>query len=107
MSSDLKAILDKVAEEEYRSKKLEIEEGLERFKSFLLKIAKTKKWSHIIWVEGSMVKKFEKYEKDLNLLEKGDLVKGRMKYTEHNAYRVYQLTPKGFELAKKLLEETQ
>jgi hypothetical protein len=89
ISSDLKAILDKVAEEDYKSKKLEIEQGLERFKSLLLKIAKTKRWDLTIWVEGSRVKNLEKYEKDLNFLERGSLVKGRMKYTERTAYRVY------------------
>ena len=102
MSSDLKSVLDQVAEEDYKSKKLEIEQGLERFKYFLLKIAKTKRWALTVWVEGSRVKDTEKYERDLSLLERGGLLKGRMKYTERNAYRVYQLTPKGSELVKKL-----
>jgi hypothetical protein len=106
MSSDLKTILDQVAEEDYKSEKLEIEQGLERFKSFLLKIAETKGWSLTIWVEGSRIRNLEKYEKPLNLLERGGLVRGRIKYTEHNAYRMYQLTPKGSELVKKLREET-
>ena len=48
----------------------------------------------------------EKYEKELNLLERGNLVKGKLKYTERNAYREYQLTKKGSELVNKLQKET-
>lgn len=103
-SSDLSAILKKVAEEDYKNENAEIEEGLERHKSLILKIAKVKKFDLAIWVEGSET--HLKYEKDLNLLERGNLVKGQIRYTERNAYREYKLTKKGTELAKKLLEET-
>lgn len=103
-SSDLRAILKKVAEEDYKSENAEIEEGLERYKSLILKIANVKKFDLAIWVEGSEM--HLKYEKDLNLLERGNLVKGQIRYTERNAYREYKLTKKGTELVKKLLEET-
>jgi hypothetical protein len=106
MSSNLKTILDKVVEEDYALKELEIEKGLERFKSLLQKIAKAKKWDLALWVEGVNVADVEEYEKDLNLLERGNLIKGKMKFTEHNAYRQYQLTKKGSDLVKKLLNET-
>jgi hypothetical protein len=102
----LKAILNQVAEEDYADEELEIGKGLSRFKSLLLEIAKAKKWDLAIWVEGSDVSYAEKYEKDLNLLERGNLVKGKLKYTERNAYREYQLTKKGSELAEKLQKET-
>jgi hypothetical protein len=105
-SSELKAILKQVAEEDYTSEELEIEKSLSRFKSLLLEIAKSKKWDLAIWVEGTDVKYAEKYERDLNLLERGNLVKGKLKYTERNAYREYQLTKKGSELAEKLQKET-
>lgn len=105
MSSNLKTILDKVIEEDYKQKELEIENGFERFKSLLHKIARAKKWDLAIWVEGSNVKGIEEYEKDLNLLERGNLIKGKMKFTERNAYRQYQLTKKGSDLVKKLLKE--
>jgi hypothetical protein len=106
MSSDLKIILNKVIEEDYKQKELEIEKELKRFKSLLQQIARVKKWDLSIWVEGSKIKGVEKYEKDLNLLERGNLIKGKMKFTEHNAYREYQLTKKGSDLTKKLLKET-
>lgn len=106
MSSDLKSILDTVVEEDYKRKELEIEKAFERFKSLLHEIARAKKWDLAIWVEGTNVEGVEEYEKDLNLLERGNLIKGQMKFTEHNAYREYQLTKKGSDLVKKLLNET-
>ena len=105
-SSELKAILNQVANEDYANEELDIEKSLLRFKSLLLEIAKSKNWDLAIWVEGSDVKYAEKYEKDLNLLERGNLVKGKLKYTERNAYREYQLTKKGSEIAAKLQKET-
>ena len=47
----------------------------------------------------------KKYEKALNMLERGNIIKGKMKYTHRSAYREYELTKKGEELAKKLQEE--
>jgi hypothetical protein len=105
-SLDLKTILDKVLEEDYQRKELEVEKRLEQFKFLLREIARAKKWDLAIWVEGSKVKGVEKYEKDLNLLERSNLVKGKMKFTERNAYREYQLTKKGAELLEKLQKET-
>jgi hypothetical protein len=99
-------ILTQVAKEDYESEELEIEKSLTRFKSLLFKIARAKKWDLAIWVEGTAVSDAEKVEKDLNLLERGNLVKGKMKFTERNAYREYQLTKKGNELLKKLQKET-
>lgn len=106
MSSDLREFLYKQAEEDYKSERGEIEEGLERYKSLILTILKVKKWDLPIRIEGSETH-FEQYEKDLNLLERSNLVKGQVKYTEHNEYREYKLTEKGSELAKKLLKETR
>jgi hypothetical protein len=106
MSLDLKTILDTIVEEDYRKKEEKIGKRLENFKVLLRDIAKAKKWDLAIWVEGSNVKGIEEYEKDLNLLERGNLVKGKMKFTERNAYREYQLTKKGSELLEKLQKET-
>jgi hypothetical protein len=106
LSLDLKSILDKVVEEDYKQKEGEIEKQLENFKFLLLDIAKAKKWDLAIWVEGSNVKGVEDHEMNLNLLERGNLIKGKMKFTERNAYREYQLTKKGSELLKKLHKET-
>jgi predicted transcriptional regulator with HTH domain len=106
MSFDLKIVLDKVVEEDYNRRTLEVEKNLERFKNLLCEIAKAKKFDLAIWVEGSKVKGSERYEKVLNLLERGNLVKGKLKFTERNAYREYQLTAKGNKLVKKLQQQT-
>jgi hypothetical protein len=105
MSSDLKDILNQVVEEDYAKEELKVEKGLLRFKSLLFEIAKAQKWDLAIWVEGTCVTEAEKYERDLNFLERGNLVKGKLKFTERNAYREYQLTKKGSELLKKLQSE--
>jgi hypothetical protein len=103
MASDLKMILDNVAAEDYEHEKLDIATNLPLFQSLLVKISKAKRWDLALWVEGSKVTAAETYETALNLLEHGHLVTGQMKYTEHNAYREYQLTEKGADLVKKLL----
>ena len=105
-SSDLLMILTQVAKEDYANEELEIEKNLERFKSLLFEIARAKKWDLAIWVEGTAVSDAEKIENNLNLLERGNLVKGKTKFTERNTYREYQLTKKGTELLKKLQSET-
>ena len=78
---------------------------LERYKSRIIEIAKAGRWDLPIFIEGAETH-YERDEKDLNLLERSRLIKGKMKYTEHNAYREYTLTEKGAELARKLLKET-
>jgi hypothetical protein len=86
-----------------RVKKTEIEEGLERYKSLILQIAKYGKADFLVWVEGTEMKEFEKQEKDLNLLERSNLIRSEMKYTERDAYLECTLTETGAELAEKLL----
>jgi hypothetical protein len=105
MSFDLKELLRRVTEEDYESEKEEIEGRLDRYKS--LDIAKVKRFDLAISVEGANTR-FQKDERDLNFLERANLVKGKMNFTRdgHNAYREYQLTKKGAELAAKLLNET-
>jgi len=105
MSSELKVVLQKVAEEDFETEETKIEQELQGYKSLILEIAKAKKWDIPVWVEGSELKDLKKYEKDLNLLERSNLIRGQMKYTDRNAYRQYELTKKGLELAKKLLKE--
>ena len=100
MSSELKSTLKNAVEEDYKKKVKDIEERLERYESLILKIGKLKKLDLAVFVEGEET--HSEHEKDLSLLEKGNLIKGQMKYTERNAYLEYTLTKKGAELAKKL-----
>lgn len=104
MSFDLKQILRKVAEEDYTREKEEIERGLDRYKALILEIARVKRFDLAIWVEGSGTR-FQKDERDLDFLGRAKLVKGELKYTHRNAYREYQLTKEGAEIATKLSNE--
>ena len=106
MSFDLMEILHRIAEEDYRSEKEEIQGRLDRYKSLILEIARVKRFDLAISVEGSATQ-FQEDEKDLHFLERADLVEGQMNFTHHNAYREYQLTKKGAELATKLLNEKE
>jgi hypothetical protein len=104
MSFDLKQIMLRVAEEDYESEREEIEGALDRYRALILEIARVKKFDLAIWVEGSETQ-FQREERELSLLERANLVKRKMNYTHHNAYREYQLTKKGAELAAKLVNE--
>jgi hypothetical protein len=103
-SSELMAILQKQVEDDYKKELAEIDKGIDRFKSLLLRIAKVKKWDLTLWSEGFSTH-FQQYERDFTLLEKSNLIKGKTKYTERNKYREYQLTKKGRELVEKLQKE--
>ncbi len=104
MSSELKNILYKRAEDDYKRECKEIEEGLERYKSHLIKIAQAGKWDFPIFIEGWETHR-EQDERDLNLLERSGLIQSEMKYTERNAYREYRVTKKGAGLVRKLMKE--
>lgn len=90
MSSELKNVLYRQAEDDYKRECKEIEEGFERYKSHLINIAQAGKWDFPIYIEGWETHR----ERDLNLLERSRLIKSEMKYTEHNAYREYKVTKK-------------
>jgi hypothetical protein len=106
MSSELKIILEKVALEDNKQKESDFEEGIDRYKSLLIKLAKEKSLDVILSIEGSPQPDLNKNRQDLDLLERALLVEGQTKYTHHNEYRQYKLTPKGTELAEKLIKET-
>ena len=105
MSADLLAILRKVAEEDYEGEKAAVDKELKRYKSLILEIAEAKKWDLVVWVEGQQPEDLKKYEEALGMLERGNIIKGKMKYTHRNAHREYELTKKGKELAKNLRKE--
>jgi hypothetical protein len=106
MSSELKTMLNEVAVEDNKLKESEFEEGINRYKSLPLKMAKEKKLDIIISFEGTQQRDLNKNERDLNVLERAHLVEGQAKYTHRNVYRQYELTLKGAELVEKLSKET-
>jgi hypothetical protein len=109
VSSLLKEMLDKVAEEDFKKEEEEIEQrarkGLPRFKSLILAIKKAKRYDLVVLAEGSAPEGIKKIEKDLNMLERANLIKGEMKFTHRDTYRRYVLTKKGNDLAESLLKE--
>jgi len=105
MSSELRTILNKVVEENYKREKNAVEEAFQRYKSLLLKIASFEGTDVLIFFEGTKQADSKEEQADLCMLEKASLIKGNTKNTNHNTYRQYELTKKGAELAEKLSKE--
>jgi len=109
MSLSLIEMLDKVAEEDFDEDKTEIRkrarEGFSRLKSLILTIKKQKEYDLLVLAEGSASADIKETEKDLNMLERANLIKGKLKYTDRDAYRRYVLTKKGNDLAESLSKE--
>jgi hypothetical protein len=105
MSKDLKSMLNKVAEEDNKREEKELEQGIQRYKSLLLKIAQNKTLDLIISFEGTQRGDLTQNEQDLSMLQRANLVKEQTKYTHRNVYRQYELTKKGTELVEKLSKE--
>jgi hypothetical protein len=106
MSSELKIILSKVAVKDNERKEKEFEEGINRYKSLLLRVAKVKPFDVLVSSEGTEQGDMKQTELDLDVLERARLVKGQTKYTHRNEYRQYELTPEGAELVEKFSKET-
>lgn len=106
MSSELKAMLSKVFEEDNSVKEIDFEEGINRYKSLLLRVAKIKPYDVVVSSEGTEVVDMKEDLTDLDLLEKAHLLNAQTKETGRNIYRQYELTPEGAELVEKLSKET-
>ena len=99
MSSELKTILYRIAEEK------SVEQAFHRYKALLLRIAGFKGTGILITFEGTKQADSKEEQADLCMLEKASLIRGNTKNTNHNTYRQYELTEKGAELAEKLSKE--
>ena len=106
MSSELKSLLSKVAVEDNERKEIAFVEGINRYKSLLLRVAKVKPFDMLISSEGTKPGNLHQDVVDLEVLERAHLVKGQTKETDHNVYRQYELTAEGAELVEKLSKET-
>ncbi len=107
LSEELKARLIQITEEDYKQEENKIEPELADYKALLLKIAQIKKFDFLLWMEGTDQTELSKDEKQLNMLERANLIKGQTKYTDHNVYRQYELTRKGAEIAEKIGADPQ
>ncbi len=106
MSLELKNLLSTVAVEDNERKEMEFVEGINRYKSLLLRVAKVQPFDILVSSEGTQSGDLHQNKVDLNVLERAHLVKGQTKETNHNVYRQYELTPEGAELVEKLSKET-
>ncbi len=106
MSLELKSLLSKVAVEDNERKEIAFEEGINRYKSLLLRVAKVQPFDVLVSSEGTQQGKLHQTVVDLNVLERAHLVKGHAKETDHNVYREYELTAEGAELVEKLSKES-
>ena len=106
MSSELKSLLSTVAVEDNTRKEIEFEEGINRYKSLLLRVAKVQPFDIMVSSEGTQLGNLHQDMVDLGVLERAHLVKGQPKETNHNVYRQYELTVEGAELVEKLSKET-
>jgi activator of 2-hydroxyglutaryl-CoA dehydratase len=105
VSSELKIILSKVAVEDNTRKEIEFEEGINRYKSLLLMVAKVKPFDMLVSSEGTEQVNMKQTVLDLDVLERAHLIKGQTKETNHNVYRQYELTAEGAELVEKFSKE--
>jgi len=68
--------------------------------------SKKQRYDLVILAEGSVPAGINQAEKDLNMLERANLVKGELKFTDRDTYRRYVLTKKGDDLAESLMKES-
>ena len=74
MSSELRTILNKVVEENYKREENAVEEAFQRYKSLLLKIAGFEGTDVLIFFEGTKQADSKEEQTDLCMLEKASLI---------------------------------
>lgn len=99
MSSELESILVDTIEKDYQNMLSDIKNNITRFQEILLKILKQKKYKLTLWVVGEDTN--WKVKKDLDLLEKSELIIGKMGYSDQSGYKQYTLTEKGKMVVQK------
>ena len=100
MSIELKSLLVDTIEKECKNRLDDIKNNLARFQEILFKISEQKKYKLTLWVVGEDTN--WEVEKDLDLLEKAELIIGEMGYSDQSGYREYSLTDKGKKIVQKL-----
>jgi hypothetical protein len=106
MSQELKSKLYKVAEEDKEHEEKEFDEGIERYKSLLIKVSKVRPFDMMPQAEGPEFYNVKQMMQDLNVLERANLLKSELKETFRSEYRQYDLTVEGAQLVEKLLKES-
>ena len=70
MSSELKSLLSTVAVEDNTRKEIEFEEGINRYKSLLLRVAKVQPFDILVSSEGTQPGNLHQNVVDLEVLER-------------------------------------
>ena len=96
----MKSLLVDTIEKECKNRLDDIKNNLARFQEILFKISEQKKYKLTLWVVGEDTN--WEVEKDLDLLEKAELIIGEMGYSDQSGYREYSLTEKGKKIVQKL-----
>ncbi len=92
--------------EAHHRRALAFKEGMNRYKSLLLRVAKVQPFDVLVSSEGTQQGDLNINVVDLDVLERAHLLKGKTKETGRNVYREYELTKEEPELVKKLSKET-
>lgn len=103
MSIELNSLLVDTIEKECKNRLIDIKNNLVRFQEILLKISEQKKYKLTLWVVGEDTN--WEVKKDLDLLEKTQLIIGEMGYSDQSGYREYSLTEKGNKVIQKLTNQ--
>jgi hypothetical protein len=106
MSLELKNRLNMVAEEDKAREMKEFEEGFERYRSLLIRVAKVRPFDMMPQSEGPAFYDVKQVMYDLAVLERARLLEGELKETARSEYRQYDLTAEGEQLVEKLSTET-
>ncbi len=106
MENDLKGILAKHVEDEYKQQTWLIEKEIDAFKSLITEIHDAKELNIAFRVEGVETSEFKEHKRHLDLLEKAGLVKGETRFTHRNEFKRYVLTPNGEQIAKQTIGKT-
>ena len=100
MSTELKHLLYHQVCREFEELTEAIEQNLTRYAESLLKVHERGSRSVMIAFQGTDTA--DPALKDLDLLEKAGVLKGEMKFTERNIYKIFSLTDRGRTLVNKL-----
>jgi len=103
MSTELKHLLYHQICREFEELTEAIENDLSRYAETLLKVRERGSRSVMIAFQGADTA--DPALKDLDLLEKASVLKGDVKFTERNIYKIFDLTDKGRTLVSKLEAE--
>jgi hypothetical protein len=107
MSTDLKNMLNVVAEEDRQREVKEFEDGFSRYRDLLIKVSKVRPFEMMLQAEGPEFYDMKQVMHDLRVLERAHLLKETLKDTFRAEYHQFDLTADGEILVEKFAKEAQ